>query len=880
MDWEMNRGLVMRRFTTNIKHVFLFSALAIAVSACSCDDKECKSSKDCKGGAVCRNGNCVIGEFPTSSDSGTTLGWDTTWGTGGGIGTTSTDSGVDTGTDTASGIGNTGSDSTTDTGEATDSDTTDDTMGTECVASWQCNDDNACTTEVCQLGGCIRSQTTPMPPGCCKTNSDCNDQNNCTADQCSAATYTCTHVPVSGSECCTSDLDCNDNNSCSRDACTLEGTCVHVANHDALGCCDSVNDCGSSSCAVLSCVNYQCAATFSSTLAEGCCVVDEDCPVDNGACTVATCNDRGECEYQTDPSSAEGCCMTDGDCDDGNSCNVDDCTYEYQCVHSAPLSPAAGCCLSDGDCADGNNCTVDACIDNVCIVETPDPLPAGCCDNAADCNDGNDCTRDICTSGRCYSAGDPTLGSDCCYTSDDCDDTNNCTTDVCDAFSSQCLHQAPDTDSMPVGCCLVNADCIDTDSPCSIGSCGPTPKYSCAFNTAADDTPCDNGLWCDGPEICSGGACVTRTDDVPCNGLDSICRIRDCSESTKDCSLIVEYDTDSACDDGLYCNGNDVCLAGDCVHRNAPCVGPDTDSLGACEEKSCNETSDNCEVANRPNFSSCENNLGCDGVNMCFEGICESSAYCGAGNDCEYYVCAEDTDGKIPSCTVQHYADGTSCQTPDLGDCYGSAGRTCLNGICSMGNDPMCTVTASNNGFCKEYYCIEAWGPGNFPSGGCGAATFNPTDTDVGTDSDATTSSFNMLGCASPADTDTTTDFNNTVVFTTALEHNKVSSYGATCSGTFNGGDLIYQMNLVQDQSISLTLSGIETTDTDTAGYDVHLMILPSACDATSCTNTASGTAIFSINNFIAPATGPYYIVIDTVDRIYATGTLTVTCNN
>ena len=873
----------MRTIQT-LKHLFLFGALAFAVSACSCSDKECKSSRDCDGAEICRNGKCVISGFPTSTDSSTAT---ADGETGRNTDYKSTDSATtggetDSQTDTSSDAGDTVD--TTTTAVASDSeDNSTDSKGDECTESWQCNDDNVCTTEACLKGVCITTQTTPVPDGCCSSNSDCSDQNSCTADRCTIANYTCEHIATTGDNCCTADLDCNDGNNCTIDSCTLAGTCIHVADVSVYGCCQDVNDCGSSSCSLLSCIGNQCVATFPETLTEGCCVVADDCPPGEGACTVASCNSRGECEYETNPSTAEGCCMIDDDCDDGNNCNVDECTYTYQCVHHAPVSAAPGCCLNDGDCADGDNCTADACVDNVCSTTTPNPLPAGCCESATDCNDWNDCTRDICSNGHCYSEGDPALGNSCCLVDADCDDGNACTQDSCDSFSSECVNLAPEAGSLPDGCCLVNSDCTDTDAPCNIGSCGPSPKYTCAYTTAADEAPCGSGLYCEGARVCSSGTCISRPEDQPCSGgVLGDCRTGSCDNDARTCVVTAEYDTDVPCDDGLFCNGVDVCLAGDCVHRNPPCAVTDTDTtLDACEEVSCNETSDACEVAFRPNFSSCENSLGCDGVNMCFEGNCEAGNYCGEGNDCVYYTCEEDTSGGVPICTENFHADGTECQTPNLGACVGTTGRSCVSGICSMGSDPMCAFTAAANGFCKEYYCVESMGAGFYPSGGCGTATFDPTDTSLDTDSEPPDKIINMLGCAAPDDTDSSTDYSNTIGFTTSLEYNKVSDYGTDpdCVGTFSGGDLIYQIDLVQDQDITVAISGLATTDTDTSGYNVSVMILSDACNAHTCTHSATGTTSATIANFIAPATGPYYIVIDTVDRVYAAGTLTVTCN-
>ena len=56
-----------------------------------------------------------------------------------------------------------------------------------------------------------------------------------------------------------------------------------------------------------------------------------------------------------------------------------------------------------------------------------------------------------------------------------------------------------------------------------------------------------------------------------------------------------------SCDDGIFCNGTDICNLGSCGHTGDPCPGPDGDSN--CSE-SCNESVDNC-TANDPNGVNC-----------------------------------------------------------------------------------------------------------------------------------------------------------------------------------------------------------------------------------------------------------------------------------
>jgi hypothetical protein len=98
---------------------------------------------------------------------------------------------------------------------------------------------------------------------------------------------------------------------------------------------------------------------------------------------------------------------------------------------------------------------------------------------------------------------------------------------------------------------------------------------------APDDGLCQNGLFCDGAEVCDAGAgCVSGAD--PCPG--SLCR-----ESDDRC---VECFSNADCDDDVFCNGAESCdAAGNCAAGAAPCVAGET----------CNEADTRCE--SNPDFA-------------------------------------------------------------------------------------------------------------------------------------------------------------------------------------------------------------------------------------------------------------------------------------
>lgn len=117
------------------------------------------------------------------------------------------------------------------------------------------------------------------------------------------------------------------------------------------------------------------------------------------------------------------------------------------------------------------------------------------------------------------------------------------------------------------GSCAPGSDACDDGLACTLDSCEEATDQC---TNAPNDAVCDNGIFCDGVESCDVLAgCVAGVD--PCVGPDSD---GDCSES---CNEILQScdapDPDgSPCDDSLFCNGGDSCSGGSCsAHGGNPC---------------------------------------------------------------------------------------------------------------------------------------------------------------------------------------------------------------------------------------------------------------------------------------------------------------------
>ncbi|MEO8604726.1 MAG: hypothetical protein ABI629_19310 [bacterium] len=321
----------------------------------------------------------------------------------------------------------------------------------------------------------------------------------------------------------------------------------------------------------------------------------------------------------------------------------------------------------------------------------------GSLDSGEACDDGNVVAGDCCSPTCEFEAA----GSDCPS------DGNGCTTDICSA-GGVCLHTA---------------------------------------NTAT----CDDGLFCNGGDMCSGGACAAHSGD-PC-AAGGECN-RTCNEATDSCAApsgsacssdgnactddrcngagaCAHPPNQLPCSDGLFCNGADTCSGGSCaLHAGDPCAAG-----GECN-RACNETADTCAApagtscssdgnvctddrcngsgacAHPVNTAPCDDGLFCNGADVCAGGSCATHAGdpCAAGPECnrscgeaarscaapagtacgsDANLCIDDRCDGGGSCG--HAANSAACDDGD--PC--TVGDLCSGGSCQSGRPPDCGLCGS-----------------------------------------------------------------------------------------------------------------------------------------------------------------------------------------
>ncbi len=177
-----------------------------------------------------------------------------------------------------------------------------------------------------------------------------------------------------------------------------------------------------------------------------------------------------------------------------------------------------------------------------------------------------------------------------------CNDGVECTNDICDESTGGCDHLA-DHDRCNDGVFCNGVEICDLLSGCTSGLPGCDDGLDCTVDScdsvtdACSHTPnhllCADSIFCNGSELCDPqigcvpGPLPNCADNFPCT-VDS------CDVMNDRC---VHLSDDSACSNGLYCDGEETCsvIAG-CVSGPAPCA----------ESQRCDEQFQVCEPGNVP----------------------------------------------------------------------------------------------------------------------------------------------------------------------------------------------------------------------------------------------------------------------------------------
>ena len=154
--------------------------------------------------------------------------------------------------------------------------------------------------------------------------------------------------------------------------------------------------------------------------------------------------------------------------------------------------------------------------------------------------------------------------------------------------------------------------CTDTCQVENCWTCQGSPS-SCSATTGA---PCDDGLFCNGSDSCSGGLCSLHAGN-PCH--EAACTSGQCVESAHKCLLTKP--TGAACDDA------DACTAGDVCDDHGTCSGRPTAECGAACGDGAIDFGEECDDGNSLETDGCTSECS-----HCGDGVVSISEDCDDGD--------------------------------------------------------------------------------------------------------------------------------------------------------------------------------------------------------------------------------------------------------
>jgi formylglycine-generating enzyme required for sulfatase activity len=317
--------------------------------------------------------------------------------------------------------------------------------------------------------------------------------------------------------------------------------------------------------------------------------------------------------------------MCEANCGDDNLCNGKEFCEEFEC--------------KTGDlviCDDGFSCNgLETCNseDGKCLAGDP-----------VACNDENPCTTD-----SCYPLAEaPEAETGCVFTPLDdgpapegeCNDANPCTYDNC--LAGDCNYPVKPLEELgediDLCVCTVDDDCLPLDDQafcngqlyCETPPDQPEADFKlCQVNPeTVPDCADQEGLFCNGEEICA--ECLDCDGgDYECLPGEAIvvddaitCTIDTCDEEN---NIVVNTPTDAECDDDNVCSADTCNPTSGCVYAAA--VPPDGEEDIECTPEDLCEVNGLCDDMicigeNLADLTPAEHEDGCNDSNVCTEDTC------------------------------------------------------------------------------------------------------------------------------------------------------------------------------------------------------------------------------------------------------------------
>ena len=390
-----------------------------------------------------------------------------------------------------------------------------------------------------------------------------------------------------------------------------------------------------------------------------------------GPCEPATCDDGTFCNG-TESCGNLACLTGPAPFDDGVACTVDVCDEPSQTGSNTPddtfcddtfFCNGIETCDPLLDCQagvppvvdDGVACTVDLCND---VTDSVMNVPNDAlCDDGAFCNGAETCDG----ANGCLAGTAPTVDDGVACTIDSCDEAGDMVVNapdhtVCD---DGVFCNGPELCDGALGCQVAVPPMVDDGISCTVDSCD---EVGDVIVHAPNDAVCDDGLFCNGIESCSLTADCEAGPPPPLD--DGVaCTIDTCDEQG---DVIVNTPDDALCDDGLFCNGAESCNpTADCEAGTPPTVDDGVD----CTVDSCDEDGD--VVVNAPDDALCDDNDACTADSchasegcqfVAIEGCCQQNSECDDGDPCTDDMCAGNSCAHVPNGSCPQDGGGCGCK--------------------------------------------------------------------------------------------------------------------------------------------------------------------------------------------------------------------------
>jgi len=332
----------------------------------------------------------------------------------------------------------------------------------------------------------------------------------------------------------------------------------------------------------------------------------------------------------------------------------------------------------DLTCADGVDNDSDGLVDlddpgcrDALDDDEDDRCGDGILDDNEECDDGNllsgDCCSGVCT---LEAQGSACEDGNLCTGGDTCDGAGLCVTGqplVCDDGRSCNGLESCDPG---IGCVAGTPPDVDDGVPCTVVACHETLDL---VVHVPDNSLCDDGVYCNGDEQCSPLiGCMPPTPRKLDDGVD--CTMDYCDE---DADQVIHASDHSQCDDGLFCNGQELCEPFLGCQGGAP-VAVD-DGIG-CTRDRCDESLD--QVVNVADSALCNDGLFCNGVEVCSPSLdCQPGAppLGLPGSTCSVATCDEVQDRVVQIPVGSFCNDGDDC-TIDSCDVAGGCVHQTIEG--------------------------------------------------------------------------------------------------------------------------------------------------------------------------------------------------------